>query len=538
MSKKIKYVYLAVFSLFCSLFLIMCGNEEKKSIEPQIAGTEIILKEAEYNPKGIIYDMDYQKTLQDKVKSYKSEKNYNLDKPLIILNPFRTNTTGLYVYFKSDENSYLKYYIHVDDSRIDDFEKIAYNGEKDNLTKEHEYTLVGLVAGMENDISFELYNKDNNLIAQKNFSVMMPEINANSNLIIKKENGSSNKELSEGLFATLGHLKGKHNNSYYYDNNGVARSELTLDGYRIDNIVFKDNLMYISVDINKIAALDRLGAVMAVYDLGNYNMHHDFIAGSKNDLLILVDDTNSDTEEDKIISLDLNSKNINEIIDMGNLLPEYKAVTVLPDGATKLDWIHLNSLTLLNENELLLSAREISTIINVKDIYTKPVIKYMLGDKNFWDNTAYEELVFTKEGDFLIHLGQHSLEIIKDNSLKDGEYYLSFYNNNTGNSKTKPDYKWPNGDNKEDDSMYYKYLVNENSRTYSLKQEIIVPGSRYISSIQDYKGNIIVDSGEQFIFMELSSDGDLIAKYTLDEEIWGLYRCFKYDFNNFYFYKL
>ena len=34
---------------------------------------------------------------------------------------------------------------------------------------------------MENDVSFELYNKDNNLIAQKNFSVMMPEINANSN---------------------------------------------------------------------------------------------------------------------------------------------------------------------------------------------------------------------------------------------------------------------------------------------------------------------------------------------------------------------
>ncbi|MDO5517490.1 MAG: aryl-sulfate sulfotransferase [Clostridium sp.] len=529
MSKKIKYLYLFVLTLLCSLFLVMCGKADKRLIDNNTASNEIVLKEVNYGTSDTIYDMDYQKTLQKNVKSYKNEKSYTLNNPLIIVNPFRTNTTGLYVYFKSDGASYLKYSVHVSEARINDFERILYNGGKDNLTKEHEYTLVGLVAGMENNIKFELYDKNSRLISEKYFSVMIPEMNENSDLIIKKEMGSSNEDLSEGLFATLGHLKGKHHNSYYYDNDGVARSEITLDGYRIDNMIFKDNLMYISVNTSKIAALDRLGAVVSVYDLGNYEMHHDFIEGNNEDLLILVDDLNSDTEEDKVISLNLKNKKIKEIIDMGDLLPE---------GLEKLDWIHLNSLYLSNDNELLLSARELSTIINVKDIYKKPELNYMIGDKKFWEDTPYIDYVFEREGEFIINSGQHSLEVIKDDSLNDSQYYLDFYNNNTGESKTNPNYEWINAEDVDADSMYYKYLVDENNRTFTLVQEIIVPGSRYISSVQDYKDHIIIDSGQSYVFMEYTKDGDLIAKYTLDEEIWGLYRCFKYDFNKFYFYEL
>lgn len=516
----------------------MCGNADEKSSDNNMASNAIILKEMNYGTSDTIYDMDYQKTLQKNVKSYKNEKSYTLNNPLVIVNPFRTNTTGLYVYFKSDESSYLKYNVHVEDSMINDFERILYNGGKNNLTKEHEYTLVGLVPGMENNIKFELYGKDGRLISDKYFSVLMPEMNENSDLIIKKDNGSSTEELSPGLFATLGHMKGKHHNSYYYDNDGVARSEITLDGYRIDNIVFKDDLMYISVNTNKIAALDRLGSVVSVYDLGDYEMHHDFIAGTKDDLLILVDDLNSDTEEDKIISLNLKNKKVKEIIDMGDILPDYKSTAVLPAGVEKLDWIHLNSLYLVKDDDLLLSARELSTIINIKDIYNKPQLNYMIGDKRFWEDTPYIDYVFERDGEFMLHSGQHSLQVIKDDSLKEGQYYLSFYNNNTGESRTKPGYEWINAGDTEADSMYYKYLVDENNKLYTLVQEIIVPGSRYISSVQEYKGNIIVDSGQAYVFMELTKDGDLIAKYTLDEEIWGLYRCFKYDFNKFYFYEV
>lgn len=45
-----------------------------------------------------------------------------------------------------------------------------------------------------------------------------------------------------------------------------------------------------------------------------------------------------------------------------------------------------------------------------------------------------------------------------------------------------------------EESYYYKYKVNENNGTYSLIQSFKVPYSAYVSSAQEYKGNIIIDS--------------------------------------------
>ena len=83
--------------------------------------------------------------------------------------------------------------------------------------------------------------------------------------------------------------------------------------------------------------------------------------------------------------------------------------------------------------------------------------------------------------------------------------------------------------------MYYEYLVDENEKTYSLVNEITLPPSRYISSVQKYKGHIITDSGQSYTICEFDNNDELIAKYTLEEKMWGLYRTFKHDFNDFYF---
>ena len=83
--------------------------------------------------------------------------------------------------------------------------------------------------------------------------------------------------------------------------------------------------------------------------------------------------------------------------------------------------------------------------------------------------------------------------------------------------------------------MYYKYLVNEEDKTFTLSEEIVVDPSRYISSVQNYQNHIIIESGQSKVFAEYDLTHNLIAKFTIDYEMWGLYRCFKYDFVNYYF---
>lgn len=84
-------------------------------------------------------------------------------------------------------------------------------------------------------------------------------------------------------------------------------------------------------------------------------------------------------------------------------------------------------------------------------------------------------------------------------------------------------------------SYYYKYKVDENKGTYSLVQSFVVPYSAYVSSAQEYDGNIIIDSGMQGIFGEYDSKGNLVQEFQMKLADEYIYRVYKYDFKDFYF---
>lgn len=80
---------------------------------------------------------------------------------------------------------------------------------------------------------------------------------------------------------------------------------------------------------------------------------------------------------------------------------------------------------------------------------------------------------------------------------EEGEYYLYLFNNNFGASSSNPSYDWKQiagietSMNKGKNSYYYKYKVDETKGIYSLVQVFAVPYSAYVSSAQEYDGNII-----------------------------------------------
>ena len=536
---KNKSITMAIIISIICLNFMMCNNNPnptERTYEPiSTYSDEIIKYDMDYGNDEKVYDKEYSKSLLNQIENAKKDKKYTIDAPLIINNPFNTNTLGLYIFFESDELCRVEYNIHVDNEAINDFHKSLYNSNKE-FSKVHEYQIIGIVPDKLNEVTLTLYNKKNIPFGSKNFNYFGPKVSPDADVHLKKEVGPSSNQLSDGLFATLGHVNSKGPYSYYYDNDGIIRGEIRVGDYRIDRILFKDNLMYISVDKNKIVSLNNLGYIEEVYDLGSYEMHHDYIfSKDKKYLLVLASDTNSDSIEDRIISVNLKNKDIKEIVDLGTLLPDIKERAIVAEGKSKLDWIHINSLELQEDNELLISSRELSTIIKIDDIFSNPKLDYLIADKRLWQDTKYEKYLLEQKGDFKIQYGQHCLELDKDETFEDDEYVLSLYDNNTGVSSSYPSYDWSNIDGIETTSKYYKYLINEDEKTFSLIEKIYVPASRYISSIQHYKNNLIVDSGQDYIFSEFDQDNNLIARFYIDQEMWGLYRCFKYDFNDFYF---
>lgn len=498
-------------------------NEKQKKIYEKIKKT---------------YNAEEQQKIADELEKKKESQEYTLSNMLIEYNPFGTNTQSLYVYFETDSAVKVSYTIHVKEDDIADFSRNVYQDEE--YQKEHEFQVIGLIPDTENTITFYITNEDGSTDT-KEIVYEMGSLYGEEAVQLDTDVKQSADKLEDGLYVVLGNDSPSMDFMYYYDNNGVLRGEVPLLGYRSHRLIFDENSMYYSISEKKMAQVNRLGQVTKVYDLGNYKLHHDYVFDENGNMLILATDTTQDSVEDIVLKLDVNSGEVTEVLDLGDLFGEYKK-TCVKNSSDELDWMHINTIQYIGNGSVLLSSRETSTIIKVDNIYDGPVVSYIIGEKDFWKDTSYVSLLLNKKGDFTIQGGQHTITYETDESLSDGQYYLYMFDNNIGISETRPDYDWSSiglkvssavdGKN----SKYYKYLVDENEGTFELVDSFKVPYSGYVSSAQETGDNVLVDSGLKGTFTEYDVDHKAIVTYKMDYEKF-IYRVFKYKFDGFYFEK-
>ena len=250
------------------------------------------------------------------------------------------------------------------------------------------------------------------------------------------------------------------------------------------------------------------------------------------------------TQQDLILDINLDTAKVSVLIDLKDIFPNYYSMTKRPENAEYLDWMHINSLSMTDSDSFILSSRETSTIIKLSHIYSTPTIEYLIGSDNFWNGTGYESYVYTPVGDFSLQSGQHTITYATDDSLPEEQYYIYLYNNNNTISTSRADYDWRADSNYSDtgiankepveNSFYYKYLVDENARTFSLVKTFPIPYSPYVSSVQEIENNTITDSGRTRDIREYDPSNVLIQRFEMPGEKW-VYRTYKYDYKGFWF---
>ena len=510
-----------------------------------------------------LYNVDAQAAVYDELESQKDDQT--LAAPLVVYNPFGTNSQALYAYFTTDEAASVSYTVSVSDEAAADIEDESFTaGTIADFTRsvnggesatEFEFSLYGLVPNVENTVTITATYESGD-VETTTFACEMCDVLGDEDLQLVIEEGESDAELEDGLYAILGndHVDAM-NFVYFYDNDGILRGELPLYSYRSDRLVFQDDLMYFSYSYTDLAAVNGLGQVVATYALNDdsdedlhYRMHHDYVFDDSGHLMVLGTDYDSETTEDLVLLLNVETGEIDSILDMGDLMGSYKEQAVAyhrenaenPDS--DVDWVHINTIQWVGDDSIILSCREISSIVKVSNIYDDPTIEYIISSKEYWEGTEYEDLVYEQVGDFTVQGGQHTVTYVEDDSLDEGQYYLYMYDNHIGTSAyTTSDFDYSTiglsdhgwcTDEEGVYSYYYRYLVDENEGTFELVSSIEVPYSGYVSSAQELGANVIINSGkvttEIAEFGVYDEDGELIRSYTIDITRY-VYRVFKYD---------
>ena len=512
----------------------------------------------EYEEEGFTY---YDENVQDRLAytllDLTREKTYTLGSPLAVLNPFGTGSNGLYLYFRTDAPTQVTYTVHVEDESIPDYTATVNNQGADGYSRLQEFLLVGLVPGMENTVTLSAETRQQG--TAYTFTIDMPESASGYTSQLEVEDGDVDVEqLSGGLFYAMG-FGDYYGYTFFFDNEGVLRYEMVLEGYHSDRFLWDDDGSLITcVGSQKIARINRFGQVTQVYDLGQYELHHDINWGPEGTILALATDTEGETVEDQVLKIDLTTGEVSHVVDFTQVFQSYFEET-RPVQATdpfglwsegEWDWLHLNSLQYVEEdNAIIVSSRETSTIIKAT-LEEEPQILWMAGNPDFWEGTDFASYCLEAEGDFLFQYGQHDVEQMDATQVdklgfapaEEGQIYLRLYNNNYYAMSSRDDFQVEVPDevstsstvDGEANSHVYFYLVDENEGTFTLVDSFDLPYSSLVSNVQDTGDTFVVNNGVSQCFEEYDQQGQLIRQYQYSCTANG-YRVMKDDFAGYWF---
>ena len=497
-----------------------------------------------------VYTDDYQSMADKTLRSERNAADATESDMFVKENPYGTNTTSLYVYFTTDDAVRVSYTVHADGYA--DFTRTAY--QENTYQKEHEFQLLGLVPDVQNTITLTLTDENGEArtrtIERKGASLLgNEEVQLESTVSVV-----SGTDLGDGLYVILGNDSDEQDFMFYYDTNGVLRGEIPVLYYRSHRLLFdEDGLMWFSASTHHLVAMNRLGKLEKIYDLGSgYILHHDYVFDSDENIVMLATQRNrsDNSVQDQVIKLDTSTGEVTPLLDFGDMFADYKQSTTHAgtdesdsNAKNRWDWLHCNTIQMLPDGSALFSARETSTIIKVSDLETDPTLDYMIGEPSVWSGTEEAGSFLTKVGDFSDTGGQHSITYVSDDSLQDGQYYLYMFDNNFGTALTRPDFDWSVIDGISTQfssdtahSQYRKYLVDENAGTYTEVSSFDVPYSPYVSSAQELEnGNVLIDSGMKGLFGQYSSDGTLLSEFRMALNTSYIYRVYSYDFSGYTF---
>jgi len=474
-----------------------------------------------------IYTEEFQNSVRAKIDDLIEKNTYTEDNPLVIYNPFLTNSQSLYVYFETEEAYAVSYSVHTTEADYEDFGAFTVPHRPDT-SKVHEFQIIGVIPEQTNMITIRMmdingvvkirrfYFYNNNTVAAGTIELeteqgMVEQENKDKTVSLVP---ASEESVAEGMFVVFPARNEVAPYLRVYDNDGVQRCEIPLEEYGTRRLLVFEDLMFYKVSEEKLVGINRLGQMVKLFTSEEYSFGDDYCFDKNNDLLVLASDKRQASVDDCVILLDRETLTVTELVDVGDLLPEYKVTCGKENGVQ--DWISLNSISLVEGNRILVGGDKTNTIIKIRRLYNEPRIAFMVGNPEKFKNTPYVTLFTRVDNEFEMHHGLSMIEYQPYDLIRETRHYIYLLHNNEEFDYAK---------RQEHYSCYYRYLVDDAEGgedaqgSVRLVDSFVLPEVGDNGSVQWYDNHLLFATDKSAEFYEYDNKFQLIRKYTYVEPL-------------------
>lgn len=512
MKKKI-----GIYSLIIVLIIIGCVYSVKIGQTKEVSYFED--KEVQY---AVGEQIAYQEKVDTMLQEYMQDKNYTMENPKIVVNPYGLTPLTAIIIFQTEESTPIQvningtYFTTVEESSL------------------HSIPIYGMYAGKENCI--QLTDKNNHskeyYITTEAYEGDLLKVETTSEKLDNSVYFLSPNFVENCIYDKQGNLLWYIQGAYAGDIEYLENGHFFIsDPYQGTNGV--------KINYAGFLEMDYLGKIYKQY-VTPYGYHHEIVQLGNEEVLLLGSDDNSDFLEAILYTMNLETGEVGKKIDMYALLHATAPEWVESLGSD-FDFV-LNSAYYDEETgDVILSCRGIGVIMRM-NLETEE-IKWMFGDPENLPE-EWDTYLLTVTDDTQYPYGEHSAFLTE-------EGYLAFHNNNIDQlhlkSQQLSDYLenyttnvmlaideqnktiktiWEYNANKEEFSKvggYLAFLENGNTLTnygWSIKQEAYENPNNISLEDTEYLNGVIV---------ELDKNNQVLFRATLSGLIYRVYKVNLYE---------
>lgn len=357
------------------------------------------------------------------------EYHFTFETMLVVSNPYGLTPLCAVVLFETETDCYVRYTVRGKVPSCD----FTYTTER--FVSRHRVPVFGLYAAGQNPVNMELLDADGKVLAERQFNV--PGKKIPEKMVTMAESFHKNEDTAMPFVFITG---GYYGSTYVFDHQGDIRYYLSRVPRQYGVYPMPDGrFLFTDRNINRptyynahavvLHDMDYLGRVRETYYVKE-GIHHwaEPVPGTGGRTIL--GSTSSLTEqsmESTMIEYDRTGGETVAMLNLARLFPDQFQNT--------LDWAHLNSVYCLDDRYLILSLRNVSTVVKLDRKEER--IVWLIAHPDFYKDSELEEKVLRPVGDdFHYFFQQHAVQKV-DTGLTGGSRIELMLFDNHSNTKWK-----------------------------------------------------------------------------------------------------